>query len=500
MKNRFLASFLLAGALLVPISASAAPVKAFISPVTVAPQESAGLREALQRLLASRLSGDGISTVDSAAEAEVIINASYTQIGKVFSVDAAAKTAAGETIASAFEQGEGQDGLIPAVGKVSAKLKADTLKRYAPAHPAPAPVLQAAPAALAAPASVAQPRVAVPHQEPGSTLWLSQRIAGAQTSMAPAGSVAGARMIFLAEGHKLAVYRQDGKLAAVAEAELPQREKILAVDCTGREGEDGVRAYVTIIDDDTPSSRIYSFQNGKLKLVSEKLPYMFRGVALNGGAAKIYAQQMGRIDDYYGDVFEVSDKGGKLELKNPIKMPHFANIFNFNMFSDAAGKSYFTVFSNDGYLIVYSDSGEELYRSEDKYGGSETYFQRQEQSTARPGEDNIRWRFLQQRITVTGKGEIIVPQNDGFFVVGHQRSYTKHSVSCLTWNGSSLEERWKTKVSPNYLADYFQAPGSNELVLLEVVQKAGIFGRGGSAVRVVSGSQTVPELTATVAQ
>jgi hypothetical protein len=497
MKNRFLASFLLTGALLVPISASAAPVKAFISSVTVAPQESAGLREALQRLLTSRLSGDGISTVDSAAEAEVIINASYTQIGKVFSVDAAAKTASGETIASAFEQGEGQDGLIPAVGKVSAKLKAETLKRYATAHAAPAPVAQAAPAA---PAPVAQQKVAVPHQEPGATLWLSQRIDGAQTSMAPAGSVAGARMIFLAEGHKLGVYRQDGKLAPVAEAELPQREKILAVDSTGREGQDGVRAYVTIIDDDTPSSRIYSFQNGKLKLVSEKLPYMFRSVALNGGPAKIYAQQMGRIDDFYGDVFEVSENGGKLELKNPIKMPRFANIFNFNMFSDAAGKSYFTVFSNDGYLIVYSDKGEELYRSEDKYGGSETYFQRQEQSSARPGEDNIRWRFLQQRITITGKGDIVVPQNDGFFVVGHQRSYTKHSVSCLTWNGSSLEERWKTKVSPNYLADYFQVPGSNELVLLEVVQKAGIFGRGGSAVRVVSGGYVAPELTATVAQ
>jgi hypothetical protein len=491
MKNRFFASLLLAGALLVPLSASAASIKAFVSSVTVAPQESAGLKEALQRLLASRLAGDGISTVDSPAEAQVLVNVSYTQIGKVFSVDAAAKLASGQTLATAFEQGEGQDDLIPAVGRVSAKLKAETLKRYAEAAAPPAAAAPAAPApaAQAAPAAPAQVAAApVVPQEAGSTLWLSQRIDGAQASIAPAGTLAGARMLFVAEGRTLRVYRQEGKLSLVAEAEIPLREKIISVESTGRESQGGVRAYVTVIDGDAPSSRIYSFENGKLKLAAEKLPYMFRSVGLNGGAAKIYAQEMGRVDDFYGDVYEVSESGDKLALTNPIKMPRFGHIFNFNKFTDGAGKSYFTVFSNDGYLIVYSDQGEELYRSSEKYGGSETYFQRQEQSTARPGEDNIRWRFIQQRITVTEKGDLVVPQNDGFFVVGNQRSYSKHSICCLTWNGSSLEERWRSKLNPNYLADYFLTPGSGELVLLEVVQKAGIFGKGGSAIRVVRAS------------
>jgi hypothetical protein len=155
------------------------------------------------------------------------------------------------------------------------------------------------------------------------------------------------------------------------------------------------------------------------------------------------------------------------------------------MFNDAAGKSYFTLFSGDGYLVVYSEAGEELWRSPDKFGGSETYFQREAQGTVRNSDDNVRRYFLDQRITVTDKGEILVPQNAGFFVLGYQRSYTKYSLASLVWNGSSLEERWRTKLTPNYLADYFLAPGSGELVLLEVVQKEGVFGRGGSAIRVV---------------
>ena len=180
----------------------------------------------------------------------------------------------------------------------------------------------------------------------------------------------------------------------------------------------------------------------------------------------------------------IIDKGVK--LSNPIKMPRFANIFNFNLFRDQSGKSYLTTFSDSGYLLVYSsETGEELWRSTDKFGGSETYFQRRDWENERTNMTPFRTRFLDQRITVTEKGEILVPQNSGFFVLGNLRSYSKYSVVNFAWNGSSLEEKWRTKQSQNYLADYSYNPATKELVLLEVAQKDTFGGKGGSVVRLL---------------
>ena len=54
----------------------------------------------------------------------------YVTIGKVFSVDAMAKTTGGMTLTRAFVQGEGQDELIPAMGKLADKLSAELNKIY----------------------------------------------------------------------------------------------------------------------------------------------------------------------------------------------------------------------------------------------------------------------------------------------------------------------------------------------------------------------------------
>ena len=470
MKRPLVATLILLGSLFIPLYASAATIRAYIADFTVSPADSGELKSTLKRLFSSRLSGDGVSTVDTPAEADVIISGSYTMLGKMFSLDAFAKNAAGKQVATAFEQGESLDTLIPAVGKISVKLKGDIVKQYQQGPPAaPAPEVKGSGAS----------EIVRQEVTPG---WTSQRIAGAHNSLASWGT----KEFLVSEENAVRLYRQGTQLALVAEVTLPPRQKVLGIDAVGPDRDGKILAFVTILDREFPASQIYALQNDKLKLIAENVPYLFRAVALNGGPKKLYAQQMGRTDDYYGDVFEASyAEGGEIKLSNPIKMPRFANIFNFNMFRDQSGKSYLAAFSESGYLIVYSDSGEELWRSSDKFGGSETYYQRRDSDNERAAGTPFRTRFLDQRIWVTDKGEIIVPQNSGFFVVGNARSYSKYSMVSFTWNGSTLEELWRTKQSKNYLADYSFEPGTRELALLEVTQRSGFTGRGGSLLRVI---------------
>lgn len=467
MNRIVVATLMLLGSLLIPLTATAAQIRAFITEFAVSPPESKDLQTTLKRLLTSRLPGDGLSSVEALPEADVIITGSFTQLGKVFSLDAVAKTPAGRSLATAFEQGDSLDSLIPALGKISAKLRGDILRAY----PQPA---------TARPLSEKVPAPEIVRQE-SSSGWTSRRIAGAQSSLAPGR----AKDVLIAEAGAIRLYRQDSALTLLAEAKLPSQQKIIGIDSLDPDQDGRSLAFVTTMDGDAPASKIYAVANGTLKLLAQDLPYLFRAIALNGGPKLLYAQEMGRTEDYYGDVYEAGYLEGSIKLKNPIKMPRFGNIFNFNTFRDQSGKTYITCFSDGGYLIVYSDKGEELWRSSDKFGGSETYFQRRDSDSERFTGTPFRRRFIDQRISVTPQGDVIVPQNAGFFVLGDARSYSKYSVVSFSWNGSSLEERWRTKQSQNYLTDYFYEPVSRELVLLEVVQKEGLFGKGGSALRVI---------------
>ena len=472
MKRSLVATLILLGSLLIPLTASADTIRAYIADFTISPADSGDLKNTLKRLFASRLSGEGLNMVDSAAEADVIISGSYTMLGKMFSLDAFAKNASGKQLAAAYEQGESIDALIPAVGKLSAKLKGDVARQYqqAPAA-ASAPPVQA-PSAKTASADIVR-------SEPASG-WIRQRIAGAKSALATWGT----SEILVADEEVLQLYRQGAKLALVTEAKIPESQKVLGIDAIGPDIDGKVLVFVTTLDKEAPASRIYAVQNDTLKLVAQDLPYMFRTLAPYGEAKKLYAQQMGRTEDYYGDVFEAAYVNGAIKVSNPIKMPRFGNIFNFNLFRDQPGNQYITLFNEDGYLLVYSQGGEEIWRSSEKFGGTETYFQRRDSENERVSGTPFRTRFIDQRITVTDKGEVIVPQNAGFFVLGNQRSYSRYSMVSFAWNGSSLEELWRTKASQNYLADYAYRPESRDLVLLEVTQKRGLAGKGGSLVRI----------------
>lgn len=314
---------------------------------------------------------------------------------------------------------------------------------------------------------------------------MSQRLTGTLIGIAPAKTEAdGTQEFYVADEQALRLYRKGEAMKLVAEVPFSPRERLIALDSADLDGDGTAEAYLTIVDGDSLASQVWVSGKDSLKRVAAKLPYYFRGMALEGKDHRIYAQQMSSDRDFYGDVHELVKKGDRFELKNPITLPRFGHIYNFNRFRDGTGNIYTVVINDDGYLIVYSSAGEELWRSSDKFGGSATYFRREDLSNVRTTGDPFRWIFLEQRITVTPAGEVIVPKNEGMFVIGNNRLYKKSSIYAFTWNGSSLDEIWHTKQSQNYLADYFYDPGRKEIVALEVVKKEGLLEKGASVVAV----------------
>jgi len=485
--------------ILCAVPAFAAQVRVFVADMNaIGAQNKDDMKATLQVLLSSRLNGDRILVVGSAAEADAIVTGTYVAIGKVFSVDALARTAAGKKLTRSFVQGEGQDELIPAMGKLADKLSDELGKIYssgqAPAAAAP-PVLPAqAPAATSKPDLIRteQPVRQMPasdfiktsdYERSSSGGWQSKRLNGAANLMAIGKSLPdGSREIFLATDRRLSCYRQAAEMKLVAEIEFKNSEKILSLDTI--EGSDGTtEIYVTIVRSGDLDSQVWQVKGDKLLQVAEKLPYFFRSFSLAGGPKKLYAQPMGREADFYGDIAEATCTGSSITLKNPLKMPRYGDLYSFNQFRDRDGKTFTEVINPDGYLIVYDQQLTEMWRSNDKFGGSELFFQKEDPNPRATG-DKFRSVFMNQRIQVTSKEDVLVGKNDGFWVLGDARSYKKGAVYSMAWNGTSLEEKWRTRDTQNYMPDYYLDEERNELMILQTVQRPGILGRGASSLAI----------------
>ncbi|QEM69595.1 VCBS repeat-containing protein [Geobacter sp. FeAm09] len=494
----------LLAALFLPLAALpafAAQLRVFVSEMNaIGVPNKDEMKTTLQALLAARLNSDRIMAVGSAAEADAVVSGTYVVLGKVFSMDALARTSGGKTLTRAYIQGDSSEELIPAVGKLAEKLAAE-LDKIHPGQPAAgAPVaavpVVAAAAPLAAPKSDIikneQVRVAPAgdfikpkETEQGNTGgWLSKRLTGAANLVALGATLPdGSREVFLAEERRLSYYRQAGEMKLVADTEFRSSEKILSLDTI--DGSKGLEIYVTIIRGDELASQVWQVQGDKLVKLAGDLPWFFRAFSLAGGPKKLYVQAMGRDADYFGDVFEATRSGNEIALKNPVKMPRFGTIYTFNQLRDQDGKTLTAVINPDGYLVVYDQEQKEFWRSNDKFGGSELYFQKEDTGVnARVSGEKYRWVFMNMRIQATAGGAILVGKNDGFWVLGNARSYKKGTVYCFSWNGSSLDEKWRTRDTQNYMPDYYFDEAKNELFILQTVQRSGITTRGASSLAI----------------
>lgn len=519
----------------------AAPLKTYVTEFSVSgvPNKDE-LKVTLQGLLASRLNPEQVQLVESRDKAELMVTGSYAQFGKIFSLDVLIKNLASNSLTKVFEQGEGQDDLLPAIGRLSRKIERELAKSpvaaaapavtaaavpaTAPTAPAPVPALPTPAAAIPAPV-VAMPVVVPPapaaaqqgylvtpdttakstpsaspviipaqdsylvrsedgaKETPGS--WTSQPMEGIFTGIALGRTLAGGeREIFVAGDRTIRYYLKGSELKLVAEVTIAIPAKILSIDAADLDGDGTPELYVTIFDRQSLSSRVYLPTSTGLQKVADNLPWFFRGIGTDVKTRTIHAQEMVTGGKFFGGVGELVKSGTTFTMKNARPLPRWGTIFNFNLLGGTAGKGFAVVLNEDGYLVISGPDGEEAWKSSDKYGGSENNFKIDSVEQHRSSVDDTRWTFLEQRIVITPEGTLLVPHNEGMFNIGNNRSYTKYSLHALTWNGSSLKEKWHTRVSQSYLADFAYDAAARELVLLEVVQKTGLFSKGKTVISI----------------
>lgn len=485
-----------------PCVSMAAPLKTYVAEFNVSgAQNRDELKVTLQGLLSSRLNPNQVQLVEKLDQAELLLNGSYAVFGKMFSIDVLLKNVHDGSMSKVFEQGESQDDLLPAFGRLAQKLDRELARGKAVGVAPVVPVAVVPPASAAVKAEVpsAAYKVEAPiakveenyvvksgiptKNSPGS--WTSDPLGGVFSSVALGRTLpSGEREIFVAGAQTIRYLLKGTDLKQVAEISVPVSAKILAIDTADLDHDGIPELYVSIVDRKTISSRVYQPAAGALELIADNQSWLYRGIGLDLKDRTIFAQAVSGAGEYQGGVSELVKSGHRFDTKNSRTLPRQGNIFNFTLFRDAAGLERWVVMDEDGYLNIFAADGSELWKSSDKFGGSETYFNYDSVAQLRAKGDKYGWNFLEQRISVLPDGTLILPRNEGSFSIGNNRSYNKHSLFGLQWSGAVLREAWHTRPMPSYLADYAYDSATREVVLLEVIQHAGLFSAGKTAISI----------------
>ena len=219
-----------------------------------------------------------------------------------------------------------------------------------------------------------------------------------------------------------------------------------------------------------PASAIIEYKkDASFSYKLKNIPYYLRPVDLGDGAGMTLVGQRGLTDIAEENrvvepgIYRIHLTGSTLESGTKLRVPKTVNLFDF-VYVDLDGDkvSELVVIDAREKMLVYSHDNKLLWVSGDDFGGSVNYFG----PPIIKDDDTIERRlvFIPTPILITdidydNKPELLIGRNKRSTVskyrfVPNSRDYNSGFLSCLSWNGKSMEEQWRTSMTRGYLADY----------------------------------------------
>jgi TolB-like protein len=229
-------------------------------------------------------------------------------------------------------------------------------------------------------------------------------------------------------------------------------------------------------------SYVLEYQNGKYVKIWQNVPLHFRVMEGKDGKLELYAQGAGDDKPFDGPVRRYTWQGNRYVPGEAVPLPKsYPNLFGFALADlDGDGALEILVLDHLDYLRVFDRNGGEIYRTSDRFGGTESVV---EYDPYRAGDSSrsgiqrkqilLQGRMFFQDIMGNGKKQLVLPRNTpstGY--VFNTRMYDKGKMFGLAWDGVGMQPVWETREVPGYIADFTlmdpDGSGNRKLVLLVV--------------------------------
>lgn len=394
--------------------------------------------------------------VGKALGAQYVILGSLTVFGESVSIDARIlDVAKAEQLVTAFNQSKGMDEVIPTVDRFARDINAKIMGRVAQA-----PVYARGPAAQGG--------------RGGALIRVRKRVEGADKASLiqrlkmeiigmDAGDVDGdgRNEVVILEKDAVHVYKwKAGRFAPfrTLKGGWAPNYVYLSVADVDRNGR--AEIYVTNLTASHVSSLAYEWQGRGFKKILSGLRWLLRAAEIPGKGLVLLGQK--RIPDgaYRGPVKILKREGERLVEVETLDLPRQANVFNFVQVPlGKSGELHTVMLTRYDRLVLIDPAGEEIWKSDDLFGGTFTYMEDRTGDGRLPGGYNV--RFLPSPLFLTdvnedGTPEVVVCRN--YSRTGRMtliyREYSSGIVHFLTWDGLSLSTEWQSQKMSGAVVGY----------------------------------------------
>jgi hypothetical protein len=293
----------------------------------------------------------------------------------------------------------------------------------------------------------------------------------------------GTMKLALSDGQGVYVYDLDKSgIKLIWQSPGRTTDNIIALDAADINQNGVAEIFVTNYTAHGLRSSVLEYQGGKFVKIWDEVPLHFRVIEGTDKTPQLFAQAAGNDRPFDGPVRQYTWQANRYIPGVTVPLPkQFNLIYGFALADlDGDGAPEFLVLDHQDYLRVYDRSGTEIYRSSDRYGGSELVLEYDPQragpnprSGTEPERVMLQGRMYYQDILGDGKRQLVLPRNTpstGY--VFRTRLYDKGKIFGLSWDGIGMQPAWETRELPGYIADFSlvdpEGNGNRKLVLLVV--------------------------------
>ncbi len=273
----------------------------------------------------------------------------------------------------------------------------------------------------------------------------------------------GRRELAVIDAHNLWIYRRMGEdLNLLWNTEEELSVDNLFIDTADINGNGVSELYVSALKNDRLATYVIEYDGNGYKRIISDIPWFLRVVEAKGQKMLI-GQKMRGKKVFSGSIKNIVWKGDQLSDNIALDLPRGVNIFGFS-YADLNGSVGVASLDFDDYLRMYQRDGdkwEESWKSKERLGGTLNTIKIGPKGLNVSNSDNIKLVDVKGRIIFIdlnndGTGEIIINKNISRIgrLLEKFRSFEKGEIVDYDWDGTSLEENWRTKTLDGYIADY----------------------------------------------
>jgi len=477
------------------------------------------VHEALKDKPGKELTLEEISVLGKRLNADYVVWGSITKIGNSLSIDGKlVDMAASKSTVGIFAQTQGLDEVIPKINDFAQRI----VQQITGTVPAvlSSPAVETPPPPTSPVVSAKQPRRdrdadivsgmkssrkgtftsiinpdfiegAQPLDRKG--FWISQKYPVEFRGMS-IGDVNGDKLqeVAVVDRSNLYIYqKKDKDFNLIQKIPGSIQDSYIAVDVADINQNGVAEIFVTCVKEKQLNSFVVEWKEGKYQVIAKDLRLFLRVIEPSVSSPQLLGQSWGLDGTFNTPIHDIIWDGTQYKPGNRMKIPQGLSVYGLTLddLGMGGGEKIITLDDYDyiriyqqtekplSKLNVFGGSDELLWKSDDVFGGSNTYVD--DINNPNPLDDvkrtYINLRILTYDINKDGKKEIILVKNLSSVgrMLQNMKLFTSSEVYNLEWDGLGLLENWRTRKINGYVCDYafkdIDNDGQNEIVLALVL-------------------------------